>query len=128
MTATVVAKEDSTKKGFKSALRALSPGRTREPQAEGDKSGVVSSGNKDKGDKDKGDKSAPSNKTWMGTEKKKPRAEYQAEIDELSAKVQALEAAKADGDRQVAQQVARVSKLTQELNSFKMWVRQAPRV
>ena len=114
---------DTSKKGFKSALRALSPGRTRDPQPDGEVGGVRSSGEKGKGDKsskDKGDKSS-TGKTWLGAEKKKPRAEYQAKIDELNAKVKALET---DRDQKAAQ----VYQLTQQINSFSMWMRQSPRV
>ena len=122
---------DTSKKGFKSALRALSPGRTRDPQPDGEVGGVRSSGEKGKGDKrskDKGDKSSKdkgdkssTGKTWLGAEKKKPRAEYQAKIDELNAKVKALET---DRDQKAAQ----VYQLTQQINSFSMWMRQSPRV
>ena len=131
---TAAVKEDSSKKGFKSAMRALSPVRGREPQADVDDVGDRSrrsgnNGNKsspnndDKSSPNKGDKSSPG-KTWMGTDKKKPRAEYQAEIDELQSKIAALEVIKADRD----QQAARVYQLTQQVNSFNTWVRQAPRV
>ena len=58
-------KEDSPKKGLSMRFRALSPGRTREPQVDGADDVTRSSGTKDKGNKDKKDKSSPG-KTWMG--------------------------------------------------------------
>ena len=120
MTVAVDVKEGAPKKGgVKSALRALSPGRTREPRED-------TPPKKDKAvsdEKEDGEKSSRG-KTWIGTEKKKPRAEYQTEIDELKAKLEELAGVKADRDRQVA----RVYQLSQEIDTFKAWMQQAPRV
>ena len=52
-------------------------------------------------------------KTWLGKEKKKPREEYQAEIDELKLKLAAVE--------------GELSSKTMELQRFKNWANQAPR-
>lgn len=118
--AAVDVKEEAPKKGgVKSALRALSPVRTRETRED-------TPPKKDKtasDDKEDSEKSSRG-KTWRGTEKKKPRAEYQAEIIELKAKLEELAGVEADRDRQVA----RVYQLSQEINSFKTWMQQAPRV
>jgi len=51
-------------------------------------------------------------KNFLGMEKKKPRAEFQAEIDELKLKLVAEE--------------NEVAMLTNQLNRYKNWVRQAP--
>jgi len=121
MTVAVDVKEEGPKKGgIKSALRALSPGRTREPPADDTppKKDTTVDDSKDDGEK------SSRGKTWRGAEKKKPRAEYQTEIDDLRAKLEGLAGVEADRDRQVA----RVYQLTQEVNTFKTWVQQAPRV
>mmetsp|Transcript_8924 Transcript_8924/g.21790 ORF Transcript_8924/g.21790 Transcript_8924/m.21790 type:complete len:104 (-) Transcript_8924:352-663(-) len=52
------------------------------------------------------------NKNWLGQEMKRPRAEYQAEIDELKLKLVALE--------------TELLTTTSKLNAFKEWMRQAP--
>lgn len=57
-----------------------------------------------------GDKN--NNKNWLGQEVKRPRAEYQAEIDELKLK---LAAAESD-----------LLTTTSQLTQFKDWARQAP--
>merc|ERR1712029_553525 len=112
------AKEDPHEK----AARAVSPGRLfgsknekkkdeKEPQAvEGD---ATADGEK-----------ISRGKSWMGKEKKKPRADYQAEIDELKVKLAGLSGVEEDRNNQAAQ----VTQLTQQLSAFKMWMRQAPRV
>ena len=49
---------------------------------------------------------------WLGKEVKRPRAEYQAEIDELKLKVASLE--------------AQLERTTSDLQQFKDWVSMAP--
>ena len=49
---------------------------------------------------------------WLGKEVKRPRAEYQAEIDELKLKIQSLE--------------AQLERTTIDLRQFKDWVSMAP--
>lgn len=49
---------------------------------------------------------------WLGKEVKRPRAEYQAEIDELTLKVASLE--------------AQLERTTADLQQFKDWVSMAP--
>jgi len=51
-------------------------------------------------------------KTWLGGEKKKPRAEYQSEIDTLKLK---LVAAEHD-----------LTMMANRVNKYKNWIRQAP--
>ena len=52
-------------------------------------------------------------KNWLGLEKKKPRAEYQAEIDELRLKLVAVE--------------DELATKTTQLDRFLNWARQMPR-
>ena len=109
-TMAVEVKEDAAKKGFfGTSKKKLAD--EKEPQQVTDD---------DNSTEDK-EKTSPG-KTWLGIEKKKPRAEYQAEIDALTAKLAALEEIRADRDLQTA----RVIQLTREVNSFKTWARQAP--
>ena len=51
-------------------------------------------------------------KTWLGKEVKRPRAEYQAEIDALKLKIASLE--------------TDLERCTVELQQFKDWVGMAP--
>ncbi|VEU36251.1 unnamed protein product [Pseudo-nitzschia multistriata] len=51
-------------------------------------------------------------KNWLGREVKRPRAEYQAEIDELKLKLAALE--------------TEVLTKTNQLDAFQDWIRQIP--
>ena len=51
-------------------------------------------------------------KNWLGQQVKRPRAEYQAEIDELKMKFAAMET-----DLLIK---------TNQLNAFKDWIREAP--
>lgn len=66
------------------------------------------------------DKASPKN--WLGMEKKKPRAEYQEEIDALKAKLEELLKIKEDRDAHAA----RVRQLTMQANEYKMWARRVP--
>ena len=102
----------------KSVARAISPGRffssNKEKEVVKDKK-VKDKKEKDKKEKDKkepqvagddasaGGEKKTAEKNWSGYEKKKPRAEFQAEIDELKSKIAALEAIKADRDQLAAQ-------------------------
>ena len=70
------------------------------------------------GDDDNDDSSVCSttsngDKNWLGLEKKKPRAEYQAEIDELKLKLVAVE--------------DELATKTTQLDRFMNWARQMPR-
>eukprot|EP00536_Pseudo-nitzschia_multiseries_P007851 jgi/Psemu1/305289/fgenesh1_kg.189_\ len=51
-------------------------------------------------------------KNWLGQSVKRPRAEYQAEIDELKLKIAAIE--------------TELLTTTSKLNAFTEWMRQAP--
>ena len=51
-------------------------------------------------------------KTWLGGEKKKPRAEYQTEIDSLKLQLVATE--------------HDLTIMTNKVNKYKSWIRQAP--
>mmetsp|Transcript_8494 Transcript_8494/g.9885 ORF Transcript_8494/g.9885 Transcript_8494/m.9885 type:complete len:115 (+) Transcript_8494:158-502(+) len=51
-------------------------------------------------------------KTWLGGEKKKPRAEYQSEIDSLKLQLVATE--------------HDLTIMTNKVNKYKTWIRQAP--
>lgn len=52
-------------------------------------------------------------KSWFGGEKKKPRAEYQAEIDELKL--------------QLAASNSELEETRAKLQSWQLWMRKAPR-
>lgn len=127
--------ETKEKKGFKATLRALSPGRTRSGDAEGkpdkkdkkadkkDKKEKKIEAVKDKENAEntiEGEGEAKVKTTWKG---KKARSEYQAEIDDLNAKIAELDGIEADRDRLKT----KAYQLAQEINSFKGWLAQAPR-
>jgi hypothetical protein len=64
------------------------------------------------GEKQPKTSSSSTNKNWLGKEVKRPRAEYQAEIDELKLKLAELE--------------SDLENKTDELQQFKDWVSMAP--
>ena len=120
MTAAVEAKNSPSKKGIKSALKDVKDNGERSKKKPHPWDGDKTKGGKSsptlvvkdiKDVKDKDEKSSRGT-TWMGTEKKKPRAEYQSKINELKEKMAALEI---DRDQ-----------LTQQVNSISLWMCQAP--
>ena len=85
------------------------------PEKTSSKKGIFGSKNKKEGSDDGSVASNASHKkttNWLGKEVKRPRAEYQAEIDELKLKIMALE--------------AQLERTTIDLQQFKDWVGMAP--
>ena len=104
---TAVAVEEKTPKkglfGGKGSKKDDEPSPTKsEEKKEGSDDGSVASHKK----------SSPKATNWLGKEVKRPRAEYQAEIDELKLRIAEIE--------------ADLENKTVELQQFKDWVGMAP--
>mmetsp|Transcript_27193 Transcript_27193/g.59874 ORF Transcript_27193/g.59874 Transcript_27193/m.59874 type:complete len:114 (-) Transcript_27193:228-569(-) len=92
-----------------------SPSKNKGKFKKGSKKEKASKPLKESNDKSDDSSTASTNeksKNWLGQEMKRPRAEYQAEIDELKLKFAAMET-----DLLIK---------TNELNAFKDWIRDAP--
>mmetsp|Transcript_27173 Transcript_27173/g.58191 ORF Transcript_27173/g.58191 Transcript_27173/m.58191 type:complete len:107 (+) Transcript_27173:120-440(+) len=103
MTTEVAEKEKSSKKSFfsgKGSKKEKEPNEKKEKAVRGGSDSSVASTSLEK------------SKNWLGQEVKRPRAEYQAEIDELKLRLAAIE--------------ADLESKTIELTQFKDWVRLAP--
>ncbi|MGK3759129.1 MAG: translation initiation factor IF-3 [Bacillariaceae sp.] len=115
---TVVAKEESPKKGSIFGFGGKKgEGSEEKPKKEKKVKEKKVKKEKNIADNDNDDSSVCSTasngeKNWLGQEKKKPRAEYQAEIDELKLKLVAVE--------------DELATKTTQLNRFITWARQAP--
>jgi hypothetical protein len=112
----VVAKEESPKKGIFGfgSKGEEKPKKEKKVKEKKVKKASAGGGGDDNDNDDSSVCSTASigDKNWLGQEKKKPRAEYQAEIDELKLKLVAVE--------------DELATKTTQLNRFMNWARQMP--
>ena len=113
----VITKEESPKKSMLGSIGfGGKEGKPKKEKKVKEKKVKNNAGGGDDNDDDSSVCSTTSNgdsKNWLGLEKKKPRAEYQAEIDELRLKLVAVE--------------DELATKTTQLDRFLNWARQMPR-
>lgn len=110
----VVAKEESPKKSMLGNIGSFGSkeGKPKKEKKVKEKK-VKNVGSDDNDDSSVCSTTSNGDKNWLGLEKKKPRAEYQAEIDELRLKLVAVE--------------DELATKTTQLDRFMNWARQMPR-
>ena len=113
----VITKEESPKKSMLGSIgfggKEGKPKKEKKVKEKKVKNNAGSSGDDDNDDSSVCSTTSNGEKNWLGLEKKKPRAEYQAEIDELRLKLVAVE--------------DELATKTTQLDRFLNWARQMPR-
>ncbi|OEU14206.1 hypothetical protein FRACYDRAFT_269548 [Fragilariopsis cylindrus CCMP1102] len=113
----VITKEESPKKSMLGSIgfggKEGKPKKEKKVKEKKVKNNAGGGGDDDNDDSSVCSTTSNGDKNWLGLEKKKPRAEYQAEIDELRLKLVAVE--------------DELATKTTQLDRFLNWARQMPR-